>query len=150
MGRSISCVLLHFCCWGKISFSCSILEREEHGETCAWVPPDPTFAFSPCDLAVHPYYVTVININRGHNYILRPLSPSNESPNMVSETLDTCSFGTLALLYLYETVLYCYTIKSYMEALCPLPQDPERQKCAYVHLDPMQFIAQDTQLEPTK
>lgn len=51
----------------------------------------PCLCLFPCGLAVVPYYTTVTNLSREHNYMPSPESPSNESPNVgvVVETLHT-------------------------------------------------------------
>ena len=65
--------------------------------------------------------IIVINISHEYSYMLCPVTPSSEHPNIVLWAPDTYVFGISVLLYHYVTAFYCDIMNSLYVGLVSPP-----------------------------
>lgn len=98
LGTNVIHRLLHFHCLGKMVLCAASHGRKKAYRSLMWIPPDSTYVFVPYDSAVYPYHISVLNLNRVHNYMLSLMNSSSKCMRVVLGTHDALFYFNMLLL----------------------------------------------------
>ena len=158
-----SCVWLFVTLWTvahQVPLSMGF-SREEYWSGLLWPPLGdlPDLGFEHADLvspALAGVFFTssttiiVINISHEYSYMLCPVTPSSEHPNIVLWAPDTYWFGISALLYHYVTAFYWHNEFFVCRPCIPSHRILKDRNMPYMYFYLIQIIAQNTQQKPKK